>query len=576
MPSNTTNYNIPYPIGSDPANISGDIGTVAQYIDTTLATYFATNVKKITATDYDALDRDFIISDSSLPTLIHLPLAPTEGAFIRIVNYGTALVSVDATQTLNGTTSILPQKGLMAIFTDGEWWCLPLSSSPADQPTGWQRPSDWIDVPELVQGEEVVYGIARIYSDFQNKFSMRVYGDYSVNWGDGSPIEYYLSGETATHYYDYSIIPENTLTTRGFRQCLIEVRPNNDTLTSFNASGPNAANMCRFSEVKITGPNLSNLDSEKMTFSDTISLIIKHSNTISNLIISSYNAISIIENFEGDLTNITNMSWCFAYCPKIKRVIINSSPALTSIEGIFYTSTPDEMYISDTSSVKDFGYTFSWGAVDESKIPALNTSAGKIFSYMFSWNPAIKVIPNFDMSNAMSANGMFEYSPSIEIIPALDFSKVVNASLLCRRASNLKECNIIGLGVSHSYERCDLSSTALNTIYQNLAIPKTIPIINVLYSNPYVIYYFSDDIFVNGTVTFSGFNVSEWNGQKYCYGNWQADTKTLFAYLGGNAPATPTVMGSASFGSEITVTGNYGVSNDDPSIATSKGWTVIG
>lgn len=33
----------------------------------------------------------------------------------------------------------------------------------------------------------------------------------------------------------------------------------------------------------------------------------------------------------------------------------------------------------------------------------------------------------------------------------------------------------------------------------------------------------------------------------------------------------PTVTGQT-----VTVTGNYGVSGDDPTIATSRGWTVVG
>jgi len=36
-----------------------------------------------------------------------------------------------------------------------------------------------------------------------------------------------------------------------------------------------------------------------------------------------------------------------------------------------------------------------------------------------------------------------------------------------------------------------------------------------------------------------------------------------------------TNLGSGT-GQTLTVTGNYGVTDDDPSIATAKGWTVTG
>jgi hypothetical protein len=37
-----------------------------------------------------------------------------------------------------------------------------------------------------------------------------------------------------------------------------------------------------------------------------------------------------------------------------------------------------------------------------------------------------------------------------------------------------------------------------------------------------------------------------------------------------------TALGTAAGAQTITVTGNYGVTGDDPTIATAKGWTVTG
>jgi len=43
-----------------------------------------------------------------------------------------------------------------------------------------------------------------------------------------------------------------------------------------------------------------------------------------------------------------------------------------------------------------------------------------------------------------------------------------------------------------------------------------------------------------------------------------------------NPPVEGTINGLIAAGTNITVTGNYGVSGDDPTIATAKGWTVTG
>jgi len=38
----------------------------------------------------------------------------------------------------------------------------------------------------------------------------------------------------------------------------------------------------------------------------------------------------------------------------------------------------------------------------------------------------------------------------------------------------------------------------------------------------------------------------------------------------------PTTLGQVTFGGALNVTGNPGLSGDDPSIATAKGWVVTG
>lgn len=583
MPSVTNNYELPYPLNTDPANFAVDIKNLAETVDTSIKN-ISVDVKRITA-NYSSFNGDYLIADSTSPIIVSLPSSPQENNMVRISQFSTGIVTLTSSATINGSASTNGQgSGISAVYTNGAWWCVPFSSS--QQGAGWTRPSDWLPLPDLIEGEEVIYGIMRIYQQYNNTFSVTVQGGYIIDWGDGTTDTISAGGE-ATHTYDYALIPENTLIADGYKQAIIEIRPvSGQTLTTFWAATSNGRNGCRFSEVKMTGPYLSDVGYYGRAFFDTYSLIIKYPNQIQYIMLSDNFDMSCLENIEMDLPNCIEMSWCGSYAMNVKSFIANTSNNLIDISGIFSDSGYNnaEILISDTSSVTNLSNAFARCYIDDNNIPVLDTSSVTNMDYTFNWCPKIKKIPTWlNTSSVTSAYAMFTGSANLEEIPSLDMSNVLNAYALADNCGRLRSSGIYGISVSHSYKNCNLDASALNTIYSNLASVSnsTFTINNIINNDGYTYYYFSTNVYLGAIplVVISGTDVLSMNKVVPISGSyWNGSEMSLSTtYLNsGYTGINPTVFGSLTIKPVIDVTGNPGLISDNPAIATNKGWEVIG
>jgi hypothetical protein len=179
---------------------------------------------------------------------------------------------------------------------------------------------------------------------------------------------------------------------------------------------------------------------------------------------------------------------------------------------------------------------------------------------------------------------MFNYCRSLKTLPAMNFSSATLATNFADYCENLEWSDITGMTTSHGYAYCNLSAAALNNIYTKL--PTYTPPPNVymtaagLYpgNSNYILYTMPTAWTIpNGTTVYiNGFSNANYNFPggvaAYLYGGNQ-----FYVYRAYNA-GSPGTLGYliGGGGSTITVTGNPGVSGDNPSIATSKGWTVTG
>ena len=54
----------------------------------------------------------------------------------------------------------------------------------------YTRPGDWLSLPTVNEGDEVIYMLVAIYENSSNDIVFSVRGDYTVDWGDGNIINY--------------------------------------------------------------------------------------------------------------------------------------------------------------------------------------------------------------------------------------------------------------------------------------------------------------------------------------------------------------------------------------------------
>lgn len=98
----------------------------------------------------------------------------------------------------------------------------------------WVRPFDWIKIPAIASGSEVIYALCMINDDYNNFLAFVATGNYTVDWGDGT-VENVASGVKAEHEYSYAAISATTLTTEAFKQVLVKITPQaGENLTAIN------------------------------------------------------------------------------------------------------------------------------------------------------------------------------------------------------------------------------------------------------------------------------------------------------------------------------------------------------
>ena len=67
----------------------------------------------------------------------------------------------------------------------------------------WTRPSDWLSIPSISTGEQVVYALMAVYNDDSNYAAVSCLGNYTVDWGDGSQPQNYSSNTKAQYKFTY-------------------------------------------------------------------------------------------------------------------------------------------------------------------------------------------------------------------------------------------------------------------------------------------------------------------------------------------------------------------------------------
>jgi len=337
---------------------------------------------------------------------------------------------------------------------------------------GWQRPSDWLPLPDM-SSTEGISGLYAVWNTDSNFLAFTISGAYDVDWGDGNSASY-ASGATAEHIYDWNDLSPSTLTTRGYRQAIVTITPaSGDSITSINLS-------VKHSTVGLVSEAASGwLDVEVNTPSCTSTRLFYFTNPFSNVIHRMLEQATI-HAWGG--TDFINM---FRGCTSLQSVPLFNTSSGINFSFMFQDCLSlQSVPLFNTSSGINFAGMFS-GCVSLQSVPLFNTSSGTDFNNIFSGCINLQSVPLFNTSSGINCNFMFNACSSLQSVPSFNMSAATTLVAMFSNTKSLAKVEATGIKVNVNFFNCSLSAAALNEIYTNLADLTALPTQTITVTNNY-------------------------------------------------------------------------------------------
>jgi hypothetical protein len=248
-----------------------------------------------------------------------------------------------------------------------------------------------------------------------------------------------------------------------------------------------------------------------------------------------------------DTSSGTNFSYMFYYCYSLESVPLFDTSSGTNFSSMFqYCNSLESVPLFDTSSGTDFSYMFYY-CTSLKSIPLLDTSSGTNFSYMFQYCYALKSVPLLDTSSGTNFSSMFQYCESLESVPLFDTSSGTNFSSMFQYCYSLESVPLFDTS----------SGTNFSSMFQYCYSLESVSLLNLTQSQILTSMFDSCPSLAKGALS-----------------NTSSDISYASCKLSGDA-LNEIYTNLATVSRTITVTNNWGTTDDDTTIATNKGWTVV-
>jgi surface protein len=300
-----------------------------------------------------------------------------------------------------------------------------------------------------------------------------------------------------------------------------------------------------------------------------------------------------------DTSLVTNMSNMFNGCNSLLSVPLFDTSSATSMASMFSScNSLVSVPLFDTSAATNTSSMFS-SCNSLISVPLFNTSLVTSMSTMFSSCNSLVSVPLFDTSAVTNTSSMFNGCSSLVSVPLFDTSLVTNMSSMFSSCNSLISVPLFNTSLvtsmSTMFSGCfslvsvplfDTSLvTAMASMFSSCTSLVSVPLFdtslvqfassmfqNCPSLNSIPAFDFSSVTSGNFNFTFSTSNsISRIEATGFNFSFSVSSCNLSSTALDEIYTNLPTVVGQT-----ITVSGNYGVNGDDPTIATAKGWTVSG
>ena len=324
------------------------------------------------------------------------------------------------------------------------------------EPEDYQRPDDWLTLPEVNESDEKIVGLYAVYNTDSNFVAFSCAGAYTVDWGDGSAPENFSSGATAEHIYDsddYAALGAGTDCSRGYRQAIITVTPQaGQSLTSVSFDYRHSAldsreKRSQWLDISMAGSSISSL-----TVGDTTGYL------------------AMLEQFEFAGTHgVTDMYRMFAHCYSLQSVPQFDTSGVTNMASMFaHCYSLQSVPQFDTSGVTNMDTMFAY-CYSLQSVPLFDTSGVTNMASMFYYCYSLQSVPLFDTSGVKNMSSMFYYCYSLQSVPQFDTSGVTNMYRMFYYCYSLQSVPLQGTKISHDISSCSLARDELVAIFDGLA-----------------------------------------------------------------------------------------------------------
>lgn len=457
----------------------------------------------------------------------------------------------------------------------------------------WSKPSDWLELPELNSGDQVFHGLYAIYEHGHNLVALLCQGNYTVDWGDGT-VDNVASNVQAQHAYDYSSIDVDTLSSRGYKQVVITITPQDgQNLTIINLQKQHSSKTSTYGsvinwlDIKINAPYatlirigataaiagftnlavlplLENCWIGECALTSTTAMFyyctgLKKVNTFNTASVLTANqmfatCISLQEIPDYDFSVCTTLDSFAHTCSSLVKVNqLTTTSSLTNVTLAFaHCSQLKTVKVFNTGSVTNFSYLF-YNAFSMESIPSLNTVSGTDFT--FFCNSAIKLIsfPSISFNSAITLSSAFSNCYSLTSVPDLTLPACTNMNNLFNGCIKITTIGIVvaplATALTRAFANCTVSNISdVRATAATAAFTETFTW-SLVSAN-------ISKLLMTGVV------------QTFSVAQQPLDRQALIDLF--------TSLGTVS-SKTVTVTGCLGTSSltaPDLAIATSKGWTV--
>jgi surface protein len=429
----------------------------------------------------------------------------------------------------------------------------------AGAPTNeWQRPSDWIAIPSIASGEQVFYGLVAVYNVVGgNRVAFTFAGNYTVDWGDGTPLENVLSGVKAEHSYDYSTVSNPT--SEGFRQALIKVIPTGvANITTVNLqqtpTGISAGRTSQFIDIVMNVPNVTGASTN---------LVIGVGTTVFHRIVERI--------WIKDIGAITNMVSMFQNCSSLQSLPLFNTSSVTTMSQMFNGCVSlQTVPLFNTINVTNTQQMFFGCNLLES-VPLFNTINVTNMQQMFNSCFSLKSVPLFNTINVTNMQQMFVSCITLKSVPLFNTSNVSNMLQMFFGCTLLESVPLFNT----------INVTNMAQMFQSCIVLKSVPSFNTVnvtnMSQMFVgaISIYEVELNMSSVTTTTQIFLNAFSIQRFI-----ATGLTRGIAINANLLSATeinnffTSLGTASGIQTIVVTGNPGASTCDVTIATAKGFIV--